>query len=210
MQLLQPGWSLLAIILAVTSGCSHDTSTAPPRTIAATEIGNGTVAVVGALGLPLGTVCEVEGRVVELFSQGGEKLRVGYALEIESVNGRSPTPKPILHFTVAGGFNNATVAPSPGELEAMLHRFGKEGRVIVEEAALTTGLVWTPEQIEEARRTYVGSRHRLVVYEQGRFGGTPSELPRDVAHQGSPFRFGFHSELVVLGERDMTTTEKEP
>ncbi len=37
---------------------------------------------------------EQEGREAALFSKGGEKLRVGSALEIESVNEPFPAPQP--------------------------------------------------------------------------------------------------------------------
>ncbi len=49
--------------------------------------------------------------------------------------------------------------------------------------------------------SYVGSRHRLLVYETAEFAGTPDGLPDDLGYLHSNRRFGFEPYLVVLAER---------
>lgn len=195
---------MLAGVLAVFSGCSGDTSNAPPRTIAAAAIENGTVSVVGALGLPLGTVSEVEAVVVEQVApEKGAAPGTSYMLRVEQLAGRRLAHPPPLRFRVAA-LTRVVLARNEPELRELLAKLVKSGAPL----AIRPGSVETAEdprmsaiEAEALRASYVGSRHRLVVYETAGFVGTPDALPDDAALLHGDRAFGFETHLVVLAAR---------
>jgi hypothetical protein len=141
--------------------------------------------VVGELGVPLGTVVEVEATVV-----AGRELRVKglsslYLLEVTHVNGRSLTEPQMMEFAVPPWIS-ASLANDNLDLHEM-----KTGQ----KAGSLDG-----DAIEELERGYVGKRVRVAVYEVGRFTGIPRNLPDDVP-VWADVGFWFRSSLIVVAER---------
>jgi hypothetical protein len=204
MKLPRSGGFILAGVLAVISGCSNDSSNAPPRTVAAAEIENGTISVVGALGLPLGTVSEVEAVVMEQVApEKGAALGTSYVLRVEQLAGRRLAHPPTLRFRVAA-LTRVVLARNEPELRELLAKLVKSGAPL----AILPGTVETtedppmsPTEAEALRASYVGSRHRLVVFETAGYVGTPAALPDDAALLFGGPPFGFVTHLVVLAAR---------
>jgi hypothetical protein len=139
--------------------------------------------VVGALGLPLGTVVEIRGNVIS-----GDELRLKayagtYLLRVKEVGGRARVPPAVMEFSAPFV---ASLPSDPFELYE-----SKTG-------SKPDGL--DSAQIKQLEKGYVGKQVRLVVYETGGYSGIPRKLPAD-APTWQDRDFGFRTSLVVLAER---------
>lgn len=141
--------------------------------------------VIGELGIPLGTVAEVDAIVVSGDEIRSKASSGTYLLKITHVDGNKLNQDRLMRFSVAG-FASVQLANNAFALYEL-----KQG-----EKAKRLG----DNQIEELERGYVGKSFRLIVYEVGSFSGMPAELPKDVpVWQDTGFRFA--TSLTVLTER---------
>ncbi|MDZ4821669.1 MAG: hypothetical protein SGJ20_22140 [Planctomycetota bacterium] len=141
--------------------------------------------LLGALGLPFGTVCEIEAVVLD-----GEvvyarmKSAPDFVLEVQAVNGKKlDKPRQIKYSAAVAGKNESAIFPEDYfELYQAIHR--KKTNTINE--AIQADL----------KKRFIGSRHRLSVYEDGGYSGLVAGVDYDlmIAHTGYHFRHG----LVVL------------
>ena len=142
--------------------------------------------VVGQLGLPLGTVAEIEAEVVSGSSLRRKAYDGLYLLKVTHVDGKELSSPPLVRFS-SPEFASVELANDTFALYEMTH--GKEANSL------------DSAQIAELEQGYVGKKARLVVYEVGSFRGIPGQLPEDVpvwADSG----FHFATSLTVLKERD--------
>ena len=141
--------------------------------------------IVGELGIPLGTVAEIEAVVVN-DSEKEEPMFGYFLLSVEKVNGTLlPKPK-LLRFSAP--FTEAMVFATHEDLRQRLLK-----------STATRGKV-TETEVQTQVHKYVGTRLKLVAYERGRFDGAPRHFPDGVI----PFQgtvFGYESELVILKKR---------
>jgi hypothetical protein len=140
------------------------------------------VAIVGQLGVPLGTVVEIDATIIAGSSLGRKGLDSEYLLKVSKVGSKSVAQPPICQFHPSP-FEKVNLARDDFSLHEL-----KTGR--------KTGKL-SAAQIEALQRGYVGKTYRLIVYEEGVFSGVPANLPENYpvwADRG----FGFRSYLMVL------------
>jgi hypothetical protein len=178
-----PSGLISSIVLAVTiSAFGQDSPGEAP--IDSEELNRRNV--VGGLGLPLGTVAEIEAEVIAGSSLRSKEFVSDYLLKVTQVNGTKLERPPILRFSVSGRAS-VKLANHTFSLYEMKH--GKKASVL------------NSEQIAELERGYVGRKVRLVVYESGGFHGIPRNLPKGV-RGGAGTAFQFSTSLAVLAERE--------
>ena len=161
--------------------------------VTASSLRNNAAVVVGDLGLSLGTPAEIEATVAEKLSPFTSE-RTGFLLRVEKVNGKELKEPPTLEF-YARSLSMAKLAGDDSKLEELLRELQEPGN----------GLVSKPLSQAEAeafKRNYVGSRHKLAVYEAASFDGIPAKLP-DGCMIWADHAFGFHTYLVVMVERKL-------
>lgn len=150
--------------------------------------------VVGKLGLPLGTVVEIEVEVVSgrsLRRKGYDSL---YLLKVTHVDGKEMTTPPLMQFT-SPGFASTKLANNTFALYELKH--GTKARNL------------DPAQIAEIEKGYLGKKVRLVVYEVGSFHGVPDQIPKGIP-VGADFGFHFSTSLLLLSQRDPEPKTAEP
>ena len=141
--------------------------------------------VIGALGIPLGTVAEIRASVVAGSETGTKQHDGSYLLRVTEVDGRPIAAAPVLEFSIRPfvqvklanndfGLYELKTGTKAGELDSV--------------------------EIRKLQKGCVGKQVRLVVYETGGYSGIPSNLPKDVM-AWSDRGFGFSTSLVVLAER---------
>ncbi|MGH8018663.1 MAG: hypothetical protein ACREIA_10275 [Opitutaceae bacterium] len=200
-------WRALAFVAAACGTvvcCGGEQASIEPVEIPANKLRAGKGVVIGELGLPLGTVAEIEATVVDggpsgmwvVLPKTTPEMHI-FALSVERVNGRALSEPKILEFQVlpaAASFPyGVTLAPKRMQLSELLQSRIEEGAM-------------TEAEAEAFRHTYMGSRHRLVVSEAGIFHGRPADLPDDAPIWAVP-RFHFTTRLVVLAKRDLNLRE---
>jgi len=140
------------------------------------------VVIIGQLGVPLGTIVEIEATVVAgRFIQSKEFMGV-YLLRVTKVGSNSVSKPPTCPFRT---HSCAEVKLAPDEFSLYELKKGKK-----------TGSL-SDSQVAELERGYVGRAYRLLVYEEGVYTGIPPDLPKDYPiWQGQSF--GFRTHLIVL------------
>lgn len=145
---------------------------------------NGSVQVIGALGCPLGQAVVLEGTIVSGRVLGMKELKSDYLIRVEKVDGKELAKPPVMTFHIP-----SFVGLALAEDEASLFRL-KSGKQTNSH---------TDKEIRKMEKGYVGSRVRLLSYEEGWFSGIPKNLPRNrliwQAHG-----FCFSTRLVLLGD----------
>lgn len=142
--------------------------------------------IIGELGVPLGTVAEVDAVVVSGDEIRSKASSGTYLLKITHVDGNKLNEHRLMPFFVQA-FAPVQLASNTFELYELKH--GKKARSLGH------------DQIEEMEKGYVGKSIRLAVYEAGSFAGMPAKLPKDVpVWQDKGFRFA--TSLTVLTERE--------
>ena len=147
--------------------------------------------VIGKLGVPLGTVVEIQAVVVS-----GRELRrkadsSSYLLKITHVNGKRLHESRVMHFTVYS-FVRVKLANDTFALHEL--KYGTKAKSLGHDF------------IQEMEQGYVGKSFRLAVYEEGAFRGIPSDMPED-ALPWQDVSFGFRTSLNILADRN--SPEKE-
>lgn len=149
--------------------------------------------VIGLLGIPLGTVAEIDLIVVSGDATRRKADSSRYLLKVTHVNGQQLADERLMSFHVPG-FAPVKLANDIFALYELKHG--------IEAKSLDSA------QIKEMEKGYVGQSHRLAVYEVGSFHGIPSNMPVDVpVWQDTGFHFS--SSLVVLAERDLAVRKSK-
>lgn len=149
--------------------------------------------VIGALGVPLGTVVEVRATVVSGEELGGKGNDTSYLLKVTHVNGKELENAPLMEFSVFPTVR-AELANNPFDLYEK-----KRGQK-------AQGL--SSEQIAELEKGYVGKTVNLAVYEVGRFSGIPRNMPSG-SHIWLGRAFQFSTDLNVLVDRGVEARRKQ-
>jgi hypothetical protein len=154
-----------------------------PSTISVEDLASRKVTVIGHLGVPLGTLVEVEATIV---GRGESKMSANsYRLRVESVNrGVLPNP-PEMRFGTRGVASRATLPATTSELAEQ--QTGKPSQ-------------WTDEDLEKWERDFVGSRHTLLAYEEAFFAGIPRNPDGFPTISYAGYGFHFSTLLVVVDE----------
>jgi hypothetical protein len=140
--------------------------------------------VLGLLGVPLGTVAEIEAEIVR---GGNAKADPDFMLRVTAVD-NVPLPDAMnMRFSVPA-FVRVPIASNYFEL----HKLKTGERA----ASLDTA------QMEQLAEGYVGKRVRLACYESGGFSGMPKNKPPDVP-SWQDRGFGFSTSLIVLADRTL-------
>ncbi len=188
----------------------------PPERVASADISAGITTIYGRLPYPLGTPLEIEGTVEEhrhpplkptqLLFPGVEKDSIYYTLSVYKVNGVIlPSPVSIPFDNPVKGF--AWLASNTRALDELVRDLQRPGRVAYDPLFDTVSEVepLTAEEAAHFRANYVGSKHRLVGYETGRFQGLPQDVPDEFSSHrwtfvggSTPYRFSTYFE--VMGE----------
>ena len=142
--------------------------------------------VVGELGVPLGTVVEVDAVVVSGRELRTKSSRGSYLLKITRVNQMSLSDSRVMSFTVPE-FIDIELASDSFRLYEL--KMGEKTQRLAD------------KEMQQLEQGYVGKSVRLAVYEEGAFCGIPDQLPEDVP-VWQDVGFGFKTWLVVVADRD--------
>lgn len=142
-------------------------------------------AVIGRLGVPLGTAVEIRAEIISGHSLRLKAYASRYLLKVTHVSGKALQDPPTLEFEVPG-FIDANVASDHFEL-AELKRGERVGRL-------------SGAEIKELEKGYVGEVVRLGVYEGGMFDGIPKNRLPGVPIWADRI-YHFTTYLVVVAQR---------
>ncbi len=176
--------SILFFAMAALAGCAgRSPSAGEPRAVSVSELNSG-VAVIGELGVRLGTLVTIEATIVDGDELGSKMNWGSYLLKVTKVDGNPLNPAPMLHFYVFG--SDVDIEPDHFSLYEM--KTGKK-----------TGEL-NDRQIRELNKGYVGRKVRLLAYEEGAFYGNPtvSESLWDCMIWQSAPNFCFQTRLAVM------------
>jgi hypothetical protein len=150
-------------------------------------------------------VTEIEAVVVEISPQpiGGPGLGRWYGLRIETIDGKNVDRPPTVRFEVEGSLM-VRLAPHDEALARLFARLIEPGQfaATISPAEVGSAAPLSPSEVSSLRSNYIGSRHRLIVYETGRLYGSPDRLPNEFGWLFGPGpSFHFASHIVVLAEK---------
>ena len=169
------------ILLALALSALSHTSMFAQNKVDYRDLGKDTV-IVGQLGIPLGTVAQVDVTIIAGRALGTKADSSAYLLKVTKV-GSNPVAKPPICQFRTHSWDRVQLACDTFSLYEL-----KKGK--------KTGQL-SDSQIRELENGYVGQTYRLLVYEQGYYSGIPKDLPEDVAiWQDTSFAFSTH--LIVL------------
>jgi hypothetical protein len=178
-----PVFSLLLFLVTATA-VAEERSTVRVRY---SDLGSSTP-VIGVLGVPLGTVVEVEAEIVAEPEPHvpPEAHLWRFFLRIHKVNGEDAQDCTPISFSTYGlvGWSED---PAPLSLMSFEMTRKRDRQ--------------TAEEREAIRVRFVGRKYRLFVYETGGFYGLPVESTPMHIEDGSGERFRFQPRLSVLFER---------
>lgn len=138
--------------------------------------------IIGRLGVPLGTVVEIEAVILDGDTLNTKAGAGTYLLKIEKVGGKNLIHPVISDFGVHP-WDDIKLANDPFSLYKVIT--GAEAHSL------------KGDDIERFKKGYIGSRCRLLVYESGGFSGIPNGLPGDYM-LWQDHGFGFETYLFVL------------
>lgn len=182
-----------------------------PRTVTAKELHDRTAVIIGELGIPILTATEIEATVEEELSHLDNSKTGLYLLRIEKVAGATLKEPTTLSF-LTWPATNVTVAESPAALEVRLIELQALTReqdanpLLIPGGVVLSPKIRTSLDMQRFKEHYVGSRHRLVVYEVAHFNGLPSNVPKDAPGGGRSAGIPDHNpiySLVVIAERKL-------
>jgi len=147
---------------------------------------NGRVKVIGKLGCQLGNVVEIEGIIVAGSELKRKDLQSEYLIRVDKVDGKLLSSAPTMRFHVRS-FHGVSLASDAFSLYK-LKKGKKAGQL-------------SDNDIRELEKGYVGKQVRLLVWEQGCFGGIPSNMPPGAIYW-QDHGFSFQTQLLIL--KDLT------
>ena len=140
------------------------------------------VLIIGQLGVPLGTVVQVDATIVAGRTLGSKEFMAEYLLKVTKIGSNAVSNPPNCPFRTHSW---AEVRIAPDEFSLYELKKGKK-----------TGSL-SDLQVAELERGYVGRVYRLLVYEEGVYTGIPRDLPKDYPVR-QDHSFGFRTHLIVL------------
>jgi len=153
--------------------------------------------IIGELGVPLGTIVEINATIVAGRSVGPKDLYSEYLLKVNKVGNKSMSDPAVCEFRTHS-WDDVKLAPNTFALYEL--KKGEKAKSL------------TDVQIAELERDYVGRAYHLLAYEQGMFTGVPKNLPKNsVSWQDRGF--GFRSQLIVMRvieDKSRNTDERKP
>jgi hypothetical protein len=158
----------------------------PSRVVSVAELNSRIVEITGRLGLPLGTVVEVEATIVDGSTiTRRPDLRWEFVLSVEKVNGKLLAVPTVFNFRVPG--MSGGIVSRHDDLPEINGRRSYQKKP-------------TEDELEEMKRRYVGTRYKLALFEIGEVGTHPRILPDDCP-TWSDWRDYFQTYVVVLAIR---------
>ncbi len=207
--------SALLLVLGLMTDASVLAESAPaptkPHAVSVKEIDEGNTVVLGELGLPLLTAVEIVATVEDELLLLDNSPTGRFLLKVESVNGTKLKNSVTMKFTVQS-WSNATVAEDTAALDQRLKDLQWQAKDPDLDSALRGDGAWfslkirTPQEAQQFRDHYLGSRHRLVVFEVLLISGKPKTLPADCVEWSNKFNTNHHlllPSLVVMAERKL-------
>ena len=144
---------------------------------------------IGKLGVPLGTLVEIKGEIVDGNSYARKAWTSSYLIEVSHINDAVLDKKRLLRFALAP----YPKLPYPNESLALYElKKGHKAKGWVDS-----------KEIAELQKGYVGKQIHLRVWEKGMFSGIPQNMPAD-SMLWQDHGFGFSTWLVLL--EDLSTT----
>ncbi len=174
------------------------------QNVSVTDVENGSAVLIGKLGKPLGTVVTIEATVVVVPPprvMGSGMPGRFFALKVERIDGL-PVKEPLtMNFTVDSVLA-VKLASNEFELTNLLKHLREPGRFsqLIDEG-VTGSTPISSEAADAIGRDYVGSPHRLHVYETANLSGTPPNFPSDLGFMAGYRPFAFSTHLIVIAER---------
>jgi hypothetical protein len=145
-------------------------------------------------------VVEVDAIVVAAPTVGAAPPLI-YQLKVEGINNVSLAEPVTLNFSTDLD-NPVYIAPSRYELEQLLQRLVEVGRHSPDgSGAVVPEPPISKEKADVIRQGFLGSRHRLIVYEAGRWHGAPKSFPENYGYLAPRGPFVLETFLVVIAEK---------
>lgn len=138
--------------------------------------------IIGELGVPLGTVVEINATIVAGRTLGWKDIEIDYLLKVTRVGTNSISKPPTCEF-YTHSWDDLKIARDEFSLYELKN--GKKAENL------------SNKQVAELERGYVGRAYHLLVYEEGMFTGIPEGLPKGYM-VWQDRSFGFRSHLIVL------------
>jgi hypothetical protein len=180
--------SICVVGLALVAGCQTAPPQPPPAPttapISTTDLDRGPI--IGELGKPLGVVFEIEATIYRGSDNRSKMDEDRYLLRVIKVDGKT-LPQPVLMEFAVPGFVSSDLASDEFQLAEKAHGKSDDGL--------------SSDQVHELEKGYVGKTVHLSVWENGRFSGMPSGMPKQ-APSWQDTGFYFFTELVVLIDHD--------
>ena len=170
------------VFVATLSGCtsikhSEEVQLTPPHLTKQPPI--------GMLGMPLGTVTEIEATIIAGRELRSKQYDGQYLLRVTAVAGRPIEPQPIRFYVPSYVPAHSHLAANAEDLYELKNKKKARGLGFYEMKKLEEG--------------YVGKKMRLLVYETGGYDGIPQNLPEwlTLADVG----YAFRTWLEILEDR---------
>jgi len=160
---------------------------------------------IGRLGVQLGTVVEIKGKIIDGNSLNYKDSQNNYFIEIHEINNSTTTNNLLMKFR--------TMFPDYPSDYFSLYKI-KTGREPTLGISWEVGKMGTPIEktsreptITELQVGYVGRPIHFLAWEIGKFDGIPKNLP-----EGTPLwadaNFGFRTSLVLLDDLTKTNSNQ--
>jgi hypothetical protein len=194
-----------ATFVLLVTGCAPRPGSSPSAPVTVASIESSPTGIMGQLGIPLGTVAEIEASVVTIpdLPVSGPGVGRSYGLRVEKINRNAVSTPVVLRFEVRGTLM-VRVAPHDVALERLLRRLPLRGEFnAVDSAALEVrdAIPLSPAEVDALQQTYIGSKHKLLVYEDAKLQGAPAKLPEEFGWLFPTGSYRFNSFLAVFAER---------
>jgi hypothetical protein len=156
---------------------------AAKREVSVADIASSRVKVIGELGIPMMTVCRIEGVIFAGRERGHFKaVTSDYYLRVISVNEKPLAAPAVMEFSVK---SSRVVLPSTtSELYKLVYK--REMNNEFNDAGL-----------DMLEKEYVGRKFSLLAYETGYFNGMPHGMPKNYP-LWQDHGAGFSSSLIIL------------
>jgi hypothetical protein len=162
-----------------------------PVAISAESFRKKSAVLIGDLGYPLGTPLEIDATIVSEMDHF-ETPTGHFLLKVTRVNEKELNPSVLMRFGVRPGLRNALVE-NEGQFDELCGFLRQPGNFLNSKPL-------SEEEIKTFERNYVGSRHKLSVYEAAHFEGVPEKLPSGKNAWNGP-TFGLYTTVAVVLER---------
>lgn len=196
MQRLNNNKVFVSVFLLVLGGAASLSSEIPSpqakTVVLSTDLQNGSTAILGELGLPLGTPVEVEGVLLGPKKTTSIPFPDEIRFAVDVVGGKRLESPKEFSFRVENP-TMSKIQNSEFGLKSTLDFFVGNNEM-------------TREQADKMFADYAKVRRKLLVYESATYVGRPPNLPNQLPARAEPL-FGFSSYLVVVTPKYIPPTE---